>query len=401
MIPDLNNIPQIEKTILEVDRTIRLWDFTKSIYPRAQREFEFHSGEFSIATIDPFRGVIPTLTSYETLTGRLPPYLNNTVILDSNVMTSLHQFVTAPEKLSKDKTKVITQLLDYLLLEHVDYNPAFYYVESFAKFQDSKGEDQIIEYTKSILALHMMDELHFLKYREIKPDEQGLDKYGKKFGVSKIDEMAKSQYEYVKAHFIPNNDWKVLYLIILKSALLHKTRRSNLYSKLNDLNDFLYDVFGVLFSRELTIAAYYFSGKLDKFISLQKGANYTRLLNKFRATAWDLYLLMLPEAFLCHEDEPIPLAVICTGDKSVQYIGRKIRIRKVFTSKDTTVPELMTDFSEIDDAPSNGGKTVTELFREYAFKREARRRNFNVDEVLNKLDGVIGNLEDEIKVFCN
>jgi hypothetical protein len=401
MIPDLDNIQQIDKMILEEDRTIRLWDFTKSIYPRTQREFEFHSGDFSIATIDPFQGVIPTLTSYETLIGKRPPFLEKTVILDSNVMTSLHQFVTAKEKLSQHRVKVISQLLDYLVMEKTDYNPAFYYVESFSKFNEGNSERAIIQYTKSILRLHMMDGFHFLKHREVNPSDEEVEKYKQKFQTSELDEMAKRQYEYIKAHIRPNTDWKVLYLIILKAALIQKIRQGSFQSKMNELNEFIYSIFGVLFSRELTVVAYYFSGKLDKFLPLQRGSNYERVLNNFRATAWDMYLLRLPEGFLASENEPIPLAVICTGDKSVQYIGRKIRIRKVFTNKDFDVPELMTDFSEIDNASSDGGKTVAEVFREYALEREARRRNLNVDEVLNKLDDIISNLENEIKVFCS
>jgi len=398
MIPNLNDTTEIERIIKNFDPTVRLWDFTPSWVSRKRREFDFISEDFIISIIDLFKGAIPTVICHETLAGSSPLMLVPTIILDSNVMASLHRFVTAPEKLSNKHKKVIVQLLDYLILEKVDYNPAFYYIESYSKA--ANADQEIIDYTKSILTLHMMDELHFLKSREIRTDTETLEKYIQKFGTSNIDEMAYLQHEHFKSGFVQNTDWKVMYLVILKAAIIQQARSTSLQFKLRELNEFIYNIFGVLFARELSIAAFYFSGELDKFIPLQKGAIFEATINKLRSTAWDLYLLRLPEVFLSMGNSPISLAAVCTGDKSVQYIGRKFRIRKLYVSQGVSTPELETDFSDISNPISENGNIVFRLFNEFKEKREERRKNLDTDQVLNNIDNVINELEFEVKKFC-
>ena len=289
-------------------------------------------------------------------------------------------------------------VLDYLLIEKVDYNPAFYYLESFSKSTDA--DHKIIDYTKSILTLHMMDELHFLQKREIRIDNATLQKYIQKFGTSDVAEMARLQCKHLRDGYVPGTNWKVMYLIILKGALIQQARNTSFQFKMKELNDFIYNIFGVLFSRELSIATFYFSGELDKFIPLQKGSNYEGVSKKLRATAWDLYLLRLPEIFLCREDPPIPLAVICTGDKAVQSIGRKFHIRRLYTNNGNPFPELEMDFSTISDPSSKNGEVISKLFDDYKLNREARRQDFDTQEVLGNLDGVISKLEFGVKNVC-
>jgi len=396
MIPDLNNKSEIERIIREVDSTARLWDCTPPWVRYHRREFDFECDDFKISIIDPFNGRIPTVISRETLAGGLPPLIP-TVLLDSNVMASLHQYVTNPDRLDEKQKKVIINLLDYLIHEKADYNPVFYYLESFSK--TGVDNPKIIDYSKSLLRLHMMDELRFLTRREIVPDVEQLKNYTNKFGTNDVDEMARHQYDYLRSRFEPNNDWKIMYLIILKAALIQKTSRSNLTAKTQILYEFIYSIFGVLFSEELFIATHYFSGKLDKFIPLQKGANFDSALMKLKATAWDLYLLRLPALFLSYEDPPFPLAVICTGDRSLQHIGRKIRIRKLYTIQGAPFPELEMDYSDLSGS-SKEESPILKLFNEFQKNRQAKRRSLDTESVLNRIDDVILDLEAHIREFC-
>lgn len=136
------------------------------------------------------------------------------------------EYVSNPDRLAEKQKKVIINLLDYLILEKADYNPAFYYLESFSK--SDIDYPKIMEYSKSILSLHMMDELYFLKRREIRPSEESLEKYAGKFGTSNVDEMASLQHDYLRGKYEINDDWKIMYLIILKAALIQKTNKSDL-----------------------------------------------------------------------------------------------------------------------------------------------------------------------------
>ena len=114
-----------------------------------------------------------------------------------------------------------------------------------------------------------------------------------------------------------------------------------------------------------------------------------------------MYLLRLPELFLGSKNAPIPLAVVCSGDKSVQYIGRKIRIRKLFTSEDDCIPELEMNFSDMDNSSSSANEEkILELFNEYGTQRATRRKTLNTKEVLASLDAIIHDLEFEVKKLC-
>lgn len=396
MIPDLNNTNEIQRIIRDVDLTARLWDCTPPWVQYHKREFDFESNGFKISIIDPFKGRIPALISRETMAGGLPPLIP-TVILDSNVMASLHQYVSSPNKLAEKQRKVIENLLDYLIHEKADYNPVFYYIESFSK--TAADNPMIVNYTKSLLSLHMMDELHFLKGREIRQNPKTLEKYAQKFETSNLEEMAVLQYEHLRKRFTGNSDWKVMYLILLKAALIQKTRKISFQSKMKELNEFIYEVFGVFFALELFIAAFYFSGKLDKFIPLQQGANCDTVIKRLRSTAWDLYLLKLPEIFLCQDEPPFPFAAICTGDKSVLYIGRKFRIRRLYSSQGRPFPELEMDFSDIDDS-SEAESSIFRLFNEFSESRDARRRLLDTEVVLNRIDDVILGVEVRAREFC-
>ncbi|MBE0669252.1 MAG: hypothetical protein IH588_01580 [Anaerolineales bacterium] len=393
MIPDLNNRAEVANYIRR-DSTARLWDFSASGLEYQKRDFDFGIEDFKISVIDQFSGRVPAVMSKETLLGNYPPALAPTVILDSNVMAYLHQFVTARESQDEKQRKAVIQLLDYLLHTKFDYNPSFYYLESFSKSAESS--QKIIEYTKSILSLHMMDELHFLQKREICVDKGTLTKYAEKFDTYDVDEMAKRQCEILQNMHVPSTDWKVLYLIILKAALIHRTFRGDFEAKLRKLYEFVYEIFGVLFSRELGVASFYFSGELDKFIPLQKNANAQDTIKRIKSTAWDMYLLRLPELMLCHEDAPIPLAMICTGDKGVQSVGRKFRVRKLFTAQGVPFPELEIRF----DGERNN-ELRSKLFEEFSRNRKEKRRDLDVDQVLNGLDMQIELLENEIFEFCN
>jgi|GEM_PF-4726583 len=393
MIPDLNNRAEVA-TYIRRDATARLWNFSAPGLEYQKRDFDFGTEDFKISVIDQFSGRVPAVMSKETLLGNYPPALAPTVILDSNVMAYLHQFVTARETQDEKQRKTVIQLLDYLLHTKFDYNPSFYYLESFSKSAESS--QKIIEYTKSILTLHMMDELYFLQKREMRVNEVTLGKYAEKFGTNDVDEMAKRQCEMLQKMHVPGTDWKVLYLIILKAALIHRTFQGDFEAKLRKLYEFVYEIFGVLFSRELGVASFYFSGELDKFIPLQKNANAENTLKRMKATAWDMYLLRLPELMLCHENAPIPLAMICTGDKGVQAVGRRIRVHRLFTTQGTPYPELEVRFGDTKNDISG-----MKLFEEFSHNRKDKRRDLDVDRVLNDLDIHIERLENEIFEFCD
>lgn len=310
----------IKRIILEEDRNYRVWDFG---IKQSNRGPDFKSGNFTISIVDGFGDNIPSVISYETLMGFQVPHAP-TILLDSNAMSVLNEFVLHPERLSSDKTKAVTKLLDYFIHTKVDYTPLFYSLEAFSKNKDFDFSDHFVEFSKSILSLQLMDTLHFLKKREIRQDKEIFEQHAEKLEVRDIDEMARRVHE-ISAQMLSSYDEKlnVTYVTLLKMVLIHKTSNKSIASKMRMLFDFIFGNFGAMLGAEMGIAIYYFAGKLDQLISFQKGAQFERVISNFRSTAWDIYLLRYPAQFLVDSKSPFQLAKICTCEKQLAYIGRK------------------------------------------------------------------------------
>jgi hypothetical protein len=385
----------IKKRILESDPTYRVWEFGKP----ANFGPDFQSGNFIVSIIDQFGGMVPRLTSYETLMGYNLP-LVRTTILDSNVMSLLNDFVVRPEKLSVDKRQVAIDLLDYFILTGTDYNPTFYSFEAFWKNRGSDISERYIEFTKSLLSLHMMDERHFLQKREIRPDKRQLRNYSEKFGTSNLEEMARRDFAYTSKVTSSQDDLNAFYVLLLKMALIHKTSSKNIVAKMKALYEFTLTNFGVLFGEEMGIAAHYFAGKLDKLIPLQKGAGYENSISKLRSTTWDIYLLRFPPMLLSQHEPPLPFSKICTGERQLAYIGRKFFIVKLFSNKNNFLPALQIDYSDLYTLYSE--EVMKKLFQLHE-KFESERTGREIDNSTlpddQKINGLKDRLEDELKSF--
>lgn len=389
---------EIKRRILDSDPTYRVWEFGKP----SNFGPDFQSGDFTVSVIDLFGGMIPRLISYETIMGSMPLPLVPTVLLDSNIMSLLNDYVLHPQNLSADKTKAITKLIDYFLHTKADYNPTFYSFEAFGKNKGNDISEQYIEFSKTILSLHMMDELHFLKKREISPDKESFKKYCEKFNTEDINEMARRDYEYTKWATANQDDLYVFYTILLKMALIHKTNSKSIVSKMEALYEFTFTKFGLLFGEEMGIAAHYFAGKLDKLIPLQKGAEYENMVSRLRSATWDIYLLRFPPLLLSKHEPPLPLCKICTGDKQLAYIGRKFFIYKLFSNNESFYPALAIDYSDLHEKYPEA--TMQKLYHLHQSFEERRMTRDAKDVVLaddQKINELRLALEEEIKFFCN
>lgn len=384
----------ITRIILEEDRNYRVWEFGKP----SNRGQDFRSGDFMISIIDRFGGNNPTVISYETLMGLQLPHVP-TIILDSNVMSVLNEFVLHPERLSLEKTRAVIKLLDYFIHTKVDYSPLFYSLEAFSKNRDFDFSDHFIEFSKSILSLHMMDELHFLKKREIRQDKEIFERYADRLDVHDLDEMARRVYE-ISTQMLSsyNENLSVFYITLLKMALVHKTSNKSLISKMKMLFDFIFSNFGAIFAEEIGIAAYYFAGKLDRLISLQRGARFERTIANFRSTTWDIYLLRYPARLLTQSESPFQLAKICTCEKELAYIGRKFSIWRVFASGEEFYPALIVDY---DDFPKSTIDQLLQLSKEFEKARMDRKSDRLIKADDTKIEELKLSLEQEIKALCS
>src|SRR5689334_9329942 len=109
------------------DRASKIWMFRDDV-PSKFLTAPFCAGDsdFRIELLDLFRGRHPLLINYDSLANEIHLGFRPTAILDSNVVSYLHQYVTLDPALTTSRRQSIQQLLQFFINRHFDYNPFFY-----------------------------------------------------------------------------------------------------------------------------------------------------------------------------------------------------------------------------------------------------------------------------------
>lgn len=392
------------------DQQSKIWAF---IDPSTEyglpKTINFGDETFKISIIDPFNQHRPQLMNYRSIddrnVGTIP-----TIILDSNATFYLHQYVCEPEKLSPGQTRAVWELIRYLATTNYDYSPSFYYLETFSKDNSNLANSKIVRMTESIIKLQSMDQPLFLKTGEIKPDKGSFQKYVKKFQTDVYSEMAVSQVEWMQAKnplaFAELESlYSVVYISLLKMALLRRQSQKGIKYKHIQLRNYMVETLGIVSGRELYIALLYFAGLIDTFIPFQKGSDFEQVRSRIRAAAWDVLMMRLPEFYL-PEGGPAPviLAYICTADKALQKIAKGIRIQAVLALMPRPhSPRSLLSFDYRELVERIGKETLEAILIEnddwqadhWTFTQA--RRTIATDARLHQ---IIQGLETEMRSYC-
>ena len=369
--------------LLTGDRDSRVWIFRPdepSLFLRSS--IQLGDGKFSIFIADPFAGLQPILLSYKTLTTNEPIQIpfRPTAILDSNVVTYLHQYVTSGSLLDLKQRKVVHEFLRFVVQKKLDYNPFFYYIET----------------------------THFLSTGELIADPAIMAMYAEEYGAETIDEIAP---RYARAMVTPRNPRldglsKLIYAALLKIGLIHKTNKRTLMSKYHELLVFMQEVLKIGMGTERMVALAYFTGKFDNFIPIQKGAVVAKVHRRLKAAAWDLVLLRLPARLLAvSPDDEISVGYVCTSDRALWQIARTAKLEAVTKMMPKTpegVPVLSYD-------PSPLELNITPALMEQIFEADTDWQQRRIPYLTGGADRIpyeilltlIDELEQQVNVFCS
>lgn len=285
------------------DRESRVWVFNPD-EPSTFLRSSTHFGDerFGIHVIDPYGGLQPFLLNYDALTEEIHIGWRPTAILDTNLVNYLHRYVSLGPAFDPACAHITSAFLRFVISQHLDYNPFFYYVEGSAKDENHKLLDYATAVSRSILLLHTMDEERFLAAGSISTDPAKLALYASEYGAQTIEEIAELHAREMIRPVDPYIDGlsRLIYATLLKIGLIHRSSRRSISAKYNEMLAFMQDVLDVAAGPERMLALGYFAGQFDQFIPLQRGAKADRLLKRLRASAWDLLLLRLP-ALAQHE----------------------------------------------------------------------------------------------------
>jgi hypothetical protein len=389
------------------DRESKVWIFRDDVPSRfLPNTFSCGTDDFRIQIVDPFGGRHPLLMCHKALSEKtLIPFLP-TVILDSNIVSYLHQFVTGRPALNEKRRRTVEEFLRFILASKLNYNPFFYYMEGVLE-NERLSKDSYLEFSESILRLHAMDRQHFLSFGEIRTDPRLFDEYKQEYGVADFSEMA--------AHFandmvMPTDfrmQWvsRLTYAALMKTALIHKTSKRGITGKYEELRDFMEDTFNIALGRERIFALEYFTGRFDGAIPVQRGANFERALKHVRATARDLLLLQLPEFMLVADTtEGVYLSFIASADKALTKVARACRIDGVMAwapKIHVPLPVVSVDLTCL--KPELDAETIARIREMDSSWQKSRTSRMHASEThisFERLDELIGQLEEEVVSYC-
>jgi hypothetical protein len=362
----------------------------------------------SIAVIDQFDGCLPLEVTYNTLIrGALQAPMIPTIALDSNVVSSLSRYLDPDSRLTAGERHAIQEFLHFLIHGGFDYNPVFYFFESIGEAPDTETAEAAWRTSQTMLHFHTMDEPHFLATGEVRPDPKQLAPYQEQYSAETIPEIAARQTGKMLSDtpVIPINLLNSMRALLLKMALIHRTSRASFWDKYILLREFSTNVLKTRFGRERTLALYYFSGEMDRFIPLQRTSSFRKFQRSLRAAAWDLLLLRMPETFLARDvANGTPVIYVCTGDRALQKVAQCNKILYVYAMPPhgLPVPQFASDLTDL--IPIVGGdvldkivKSDREWQREGVLKLGNPRSDCPSGDDLKRL---VRELEAEVERFC-
>ncbi|MEG9531661.1 hypothetical protein [Mannheimia indoligenes] len=295
---------------------------------------DHYSGKFPI--IEYQNKIVPHPTYYPSLQ------------LDSNMATALQGYVNG------NKTQSIKDFLDFVTRNKWGMVLSFYYIEDYSKILEQglsldeaikKFKSFAIPKTEAILKIYLMDENHFLKTGEIRETDIQTQKNYYLREHSSISELAQSRVNnFIK--FYDTEYFKqilIIKILIIKMVLIHNFELDNKKpnEKLNAFDDFMQEHLGVILSREIMLADLYFRGKTGKFLGINKNSSLKNILQNISSTAWDIFLLRLPELSFVHynglhPDGTMDLPYIATKEVKLFEFGKLFEYDHIHTNSDST-----------------------------------------------------------------
>lgn len=295
---------------------------------------------YPLTIIDQFGGKRPALFNLAFLESpdRYDLSLVVTVLLDSHVATELHRYRTGAT-MRPDVREAIEAFLLYVSDVRCDYNPLFYFMESYCKSTPEAFAEYVSPVAESLLHLHSMDEEVFLDSRRVVLKPDALAYYYDKYGSSSLQECGRAWVE----RFVQDDSVNYLrnlidfsYACLIKMVLIHKMDKRPAHRKLEDFERFCLGDLGILMGRETHLAAYYFADLAGRLVSAQRGSGFEKTKRDLRATAWDLFLLRLPEQLLTPRHLPeMNLAYVCTAESKLSELGQFFTIERIAARSDS------------------------------------------------------------------
>jgi hypothetical protein len=250
-------------------------------------------------------------------------------LLDSNVVNLLDSFI------QKGKTTDgFSEFLNFLIKKGWDFNLMFYYFEHFAKSPLEIFKSNAIRRTESLLKLHTMNEEHFLKTGEVTPNHTEVEHYTSLSDVNSLFEVAEGRVNDFISDYKNHPLSQMLEateIALIKMVLIRKNElvKSSPVEQYNEYNKFLHNDLGILLGREAHLALHYFCDNAGRLLGIQANTAYEKAIFIVKSTAWDLFLLRMPEILFGESPKEVCISYIATQEKQLQELARLYAVERI------------------------------------------------------------------------
>lgn len=374
---------------------------------QGHKTFGFQKHE--VLLLDPFGGREPVLVNYRSVDGPNTVAFRPTVLLDSQLVTDLRGFVNPRSKLPPHQRRPLLELVDWLAFSNWDYNPLFYTIETVAKHDANTARQYLERTSEAMLTLHTLDVDRFRLDAAVVVDPRLLAPYQDEYAKTTVREIASARTDKLLGdggrwlnQLAPMLD--LTYSVLLKIALLGASKGLSVLDKDAEMRRFLAERIGISMGRELALSAFHFAGHSAGFLKFERTLGMSGIRDRLRGSAWDLFLLRLPEHFLANpQSDGVVVAYPCTLDKGLQAIGRATRLVSVAglaPQAHVPIPTLETDLSSL--ASRLGDKVVADLMsRDRGFRSvmDGRQHLAFSERVRCDPGELVLEMEDEVRRF--
>lgn len=309
-------------------------------------DFNELNNNWWITLIDPFMNINPIIWSKKSLsTNFYKSIIKPILLLDSNVMNALHDFVIQKVDIPKEQYNSILLFLKYFTENRFEISPIFYFLESIYKSNPQNIQKYINNRFITIFKLHTMDIDYFMSTGKVISNKIKSKDHLLKLGYSSIDELCRINYKSlieVKKNYSLDYIIRLSYLSLLNIALINSEKGSP-FDKYKKAIDFFENEIKISGSCELTFALLFFynTAKYQRFLPpLQKGMNFKKYSKKLSSSAWDLLLLRFPHMLISSNKRPnlnqtfdYIKSYICTAEKALRDLFSVYKIEMIFSLK--------------------------------------------------------------------
>jgi hypothetical protein len=165
--------------------------------------------------------------------------------------------------------------------------------------------------------------------------------------------------------------------------------------KHEELVSFLKDGLGIMLGREAHMALHYFSGIAGRLLGVQASTPYTTALKNIRSTAWDMFLLRVPEGLYTEAPDELCISYIATQEKQLHTLAKLFTLERIFsTEQNGFTPIISYNMKMLPPDISSDAITNDEELFFSNIERSTQTR-------LEPPTGLLNALENELRKYCS